>query len=124
MLVLSLLKGVGSQLHPSRSWGFSLKAPAARPREGEHGVTTPWGGEMLGPWFRLMVQPWDQSQGGCSSSHRSFQGRSTTSMIPNTGEGGCFIVFGLPICATPDCVGKQVPREGGCRSKVEIIYLT
>ena len=50
-------------------------------------MTTPRGGEMPGPWLRLVVQPWDQSQGGCSSSHRSFQGRSTTSVIPNTGEG-------------------------------------
>ena len=62
MLALSLLKGVGCQPNPSRSWGFSLDAPACRPREGERGVMTAWGGEMPGPWLMLLVQPWDQSQ--------------------------------------------------------------
>ena len=37
---------------------------------------------------------------------------------------GASSVFGLPVCETPDYLGKQVPRKGGCRSQVEITYLT
>lgn len=122
MLVLSLLKGVGSAA-PFQELGFQSQGSCCQAQGGrtwgdnstgwgDAGPLAQAGGTALGPvagWLLLVP-----SQLPGPFNHLSDPQH----------WGGASCVFGLPICATLDCVGKQVPREGGCRSKVEITYLT